>query len=180
MRRQLLATAVSLLVALLGAGCFGGGDGEDEGSPGDPAGLESAQGDVDFPLLWIGRRFSGTYLTYVQGKRDKALLIYGLCEPPADDLDKCSPRYELEERTACDRFPVVDDGALDEAARGPGRSMYFEDAGGVVVLTGRTYVKIFGIHPLRLARALRPLGQKRLDGLLPAPARGVLERRGCG
>jgi hypothetical protein len=180
MRWRLLATAVSFLVALLGAGCFGGGDGEDPGVPGDPAGLEGAQGEVNFPLLWIGRRFAGTHFTYVQGKRDKALLIYGLCEPPADDLDKCSPRYELEERTACGRFQVVDEGALDGATGGPGRSMVYEDAGGTVVLTGRTYVKIFGIHPLRLARALRPLGQKRLDGLLPAPAPGVLERRGCG
>jgi hypothetical protein len=124
--------------------------------------VERAQDAAGFPMLWLGRNYDGHELSGVTGDGDAGAVTYGDCEPAAEA--GCPLPYELQQQDICEWEKLERRPPL---RGGPGDSLLYDEGGGLVVLTGPTYVKIFGERPLAAARALRPLGDP--DPLLRLP-----------
>ncbi len=158
-RRSHVAAIAAACLAMAMAGC---GD-EDELTE-----VERAQDGADFPMLWLGRSYDGHELSGATGDGATGGVAYGDCEPAADA--GCPLPYELQQQDICEweeleRRPPLRDG--------PGDSLSYDEGGGLVVLTGPTWVKIFGERPLAAARALRPLGDPEPLVKLPPPVTEV-------
>jgi hypothetical protein len=130
--------------------------------------VERAQEDAEFPMLWLGRSYDVHELTSATGNGDTGSVTYGDCEPAADA--GCPLPYELQQQDICEWEALERRPPL---RGGPGDSLLYDEGGGLVVLTGPTWVKIFGERPLAAVRALRPLGDPDPLRKLPPPVTAV-------
>jgi len=121
-------------------------------------------------MLWLGRSYSGYRVNEIHPEGPVAGVDYGDCEIPSDQGEGGCPRpYQLQQQDACAGFPVAGDA---HPRRRPDGTIAYSEGGGVVVITGRTYVKIFGENARVAAQQLRQLGQ---DG----PSRGLKPAAAC-
>jgi len=156
----------SLAVAL--SGCGSGDEGLD---------VEKARTEAGFEVLWLGEKHAGHELESLEVGERRAGLTYGTCEIKSTGTDGgCALPFELQEEDACDGFSVA---GRFKPQPGPGASATYGEGGGRVVLTGTTYVKIFGENLAQAIKALRPLGSDEPLDRLPPPAPGLLEHRRC-
>jgi hypothetical protein len=127
-----------------------------------------ARPGTGFQRLWLGKDFQGNALRDTSRAGDRRVLIYGECEIPAgQDEGGCAPPYQLQEQAACRGFFTA---GLPRLHRGPGEAITFHEGGGIVVITGGTYVKIFGNETAAAARALRPVDTTAPRPSQPAPS----------
>jgi hypothetical protein len=136
--------------------------------------LDAARQQTQLTMYWLGRRFEGLPLTYV----DESTFIYGDCD--ASDGGCASPaevqHWAFDPRAwalaeGCRRLPSL-------------RGVPTARHDGLVLFTGRQFVKLYGIdraQERRMAAALRPFEGDSNETLPPPPAeivRGV--DRACG
>jgi hypothetical protein len=114
---------------------------------------------------WLGPRHSGLKLSAtIEGA-----YVYGTCETAPDS--GCSPPFQVQNRTTCERNPLILDVAPSRVIRlrGAIAAVY----GSMIdVGAGRHTVTVFGPgrrKTLRAARSLRPHPRAALGGPLPAP-----------
>jgi hypothetical protein len=165
------------VAALLLAGCGSNGS-----NPTSVDAMRQAQAKVTFPILWLGTNYAGNQPHDLLVGPDAAPaqidLAYGKCRPidTGDQGTVCSPPIELQEEDACKGFAVA---GRPRLFHGPGKAITYREGGGIVVLSGGTYVKIFGERPAVAARSLHPLGVEGTAPPQPAPRPGVVGGRGC-
>ena len=137
--------------------------------------VDQANRRADFPLLWLGRSYRGYRFNEIDTNRKPtggapaADVIYGDCKIPSDQTEGgCGLPYEVQQRDACAGFPVA---VQAHPRRRPDGTIMYSEGGGLVIVTGRTYVKIFGKGARTAAQQLRPLGRDEPSGgLRPAAA----------
>jgi hypothetical protein len=164
------AVQVALVVAVGVSACGDSGP--------DSSDIAKVKEEASFPILWLGTTFEGNrihdLLTGPSAGPYDVFIAYGDCTPRGEDHPSCSPPVELQEQSATGGFPIAGRPIL---YHGPGNAVTYHEGGGIVILSGRTYVKIFADRPAEAARTLRPIGQESSGRPLPAPAAGVLDRR---
>ncbi len=163
------------VACVLAAGCGGSGVGDELGQ------LE----DAPAPTYYLGDDFAGLPLTDVEyGGDGRALFVYGECDLEGrDDTFVCAkPTVQVQV------FPFDTNDWRNAAACSPLPSMRRVPAvrhDGLVLVTGRTVVKIYARSPaedLRAARSIRAVGEETPARSLPPPPQSVrdLLARACG
>jgi hypothetical protein len=185
--------------ALLVLGCallFAGASPAERGRVADGAArsgrldLAQARALDEFPLYDAGDSVDGLPLVVVLRRDDTAdfvSFVYGDCVARADE--GCAPPIEIQVWPACKRnlglykaaaagTPVPEPATVRGVPGG-----FFEDGHRLELQTGRTTVVVFAgsrARVLRVAAALRPLGEQSNGGPLPQPLPGaVVGTLGC-
>ena len=146
----------------------------------------SVRAEANYPLFSAGESVDGPPLVAVLTRDDTAeyvSFVYGDCAPHDDE--GCAPPAEVQVWPACRRknislYDAWHHGApAPEAASVRGVPAAFLDDGLRLELqASRSTIVVFADSParvLRVAAALRPLGEPRSGAPLPAPAPGALE-----
>jgi hypothetical protein len=155
-----------------------------EARPGRGSGSSSAQAPAAFPLYDAGDRVDGLPLVAVPRRQDTAgfvSFVHGDCT--ARDDAGCAPPAEIQVWSACRRNLGLYDTSLPgvpvpEHATVRGVPAAFLDGDRLELQTGRSTVVVFGDtrgRILRIAAALRPVGERASPGPLPPPERGALD-----
>jgi hypothetical protein len=172
-----LTVALGLGLGVLLLGCGGTSDSSSVDA------IEKARAEATFPILWLGPDYRGNHVhDLVVGippaEPGHVFMAYGVCTPidTGDQGSVCNPPYQLQEQDACDGFAIAGHPKLH---RGPGHAITYHEGGGIVILSGRTYVKIFGDQSAEAARALRPIGSDELHGPQSAPLSDAIGGAGC-
>ena len=186
-RRAVLASGSAALLAslaLVGSGPAGDGGRE----PTATFGLDEARAFDEFPLYSAGGLVDGLPLVAVLRREDAAdfvSFIYGDCVPSTDS--GCVPPAEIQVWPSCRRHLALYD-AAPEAGPTPERvtvrgvpAAFLEGGTRIEIQTRSSTVVVFADsreRALRLASALRPVGEPSLPGpSLPAPLPGAVEGR---
>jgi hypothetical protein len=173
-------TLVALGIVLV----VGGSGPASDARPSPGAGSSSMQGAAAFPLYDAGDGVDGLPLVTVLRRQDAAdfvSFVYGDCT--AGDDAGCAPPAEVQVWPACRRYLSLYDSSLPgvpvpERATVRGVPAAFLDGDRLELQTGRSTVVVFGdsrARILRIAAALRPVGERAPRGLLPPPERGALD-----
>jgi hypothetical protein len=172
-----LRAPVAVVALLVAAGCSGRSDVTVPHDQDVEGGLEQARASVE-PLYFAGMEFAGMPLTDVELQgAGRAIVAYGTCVIPAEQTEGgCSVPVQIQ------HFP------FDEAMWRRAVSCTVQPTllgvptlrhDGLVLLTGRTVVKIYARGPAedrRVALALRPVDAPDAPlRRLPPPAPGVRE-----
>lgn len=172
-------TLVALGIVLV----VGGSGPASDARPRPGAGSSSTQGPEAFPLYDTGDRVDGLPLVAVLRRQDTAdfiSFVYGDCI--AGDDAGCAPPVEVQVWPACRRYLSLYDSLsgvpVPERTTVRGVPAAFPDGDRLELQTGRSTVVVFGdsrARILRIAAALRPVGERAPRGPLPPPERGALD-----
>jgi hypothetical protein len=172
------------LAALIGALMLSGSGPAGDARPGPGSTPSSAHTSLAFPLYDAGDRVDGLPLVAVLRRQDTAdfvSFVYGDCI--ARDDAGCAPPAEIQVWPACRRNLGLYDTSLPgvpvpEPATVRGVPAAFLEGDRLELQTGRSTIVVFGESRgriLRIAAALRPVGQHAPLGPLPPPERGALD-----
>jgi hypothetical protein len=169
-----LRAAALVLVALAAWGCGARGQVDTD--------LAVAREFGAFPLYWLGERFEGWRLEYVESGPDAVVLVYGTCETSGDG--GCAPPLQLQVFPLCYHLDAVAANRIWARRTVRGAPVGAFD-GAPVMFTSRTQIKVYWGQGADSGAALRALGALRslndvppgvdVDDPIPPPRNGVLE-----